>query len=335
VSYSRKKQQVDSVRILSTGSHVPKDILTNADLERMVETSDEWITTRTGIKERRIVTPDLASSDLAEKAGRRALEKAGLEAKDLDAIIVATVTGDQPFPSTACLVQARLGATNAFGFDVSAACSGFLYGCEVARSLISSGGPRTILVIGVEVLSKIIDFEDRNTCVLFGDGAGAAILTVGDDEHHIVGTDLGSDGNHSSLIELPAGGSRLPITPEVLERRDQYMKVKGNEVFKLGVRGMIDTCQKVLAEAGLSPSDVNLVIPHQANLRIIEAVVKRLEIDPDRVAVNIQNYGNTSSASVPIALDEAIDQGRLKSGDLLLTVVFGGGLTWGSMLVRW
>lgn len=335
MSYSRKKQQVDSVRILSTGSHVPKDILTNADLERMVETSDEWITTRTGIKERRIVTPDLASSDLAEKAGRRALEKAGLEAKDLDAIIVATVTGDQPFPSTACLVQARLGATNAFGFDVSAACSGFLYGCEVARSLISSGGPRTILVIGVEVLSKIIDFEDRNTCVLFGDGAGAAILTVGDDEHHIVGTDLGSDGNHSSLIELPAGGSRLPITPEVLERRDQYMKVKGNEVFKLGVRGMIDTCQKVLAEAGLSPSDVNLVIPHQANLRIIEAVVKRLEIDPDRVAVNIQNYGNTSSASVPIALDEAIDQGRLKSGDLLLTVVFGGGLTWGSMLVRW
>ena len=335
MSYARKKQQVNPVRILATGSHVPEGRLTNADLEGMVDTSDEWITTRTGIKERRVAKPEQAASDLAEIAARQALEKAGLKASDLDTIIVATVTGDQPFPSTACHLQARLGAKNAFCFDVSAACSGFLYGCEVGRSLIGSGGARTILVVGVEVLSKCIDFQDRNTCVLFGDGAGAAILAIGDDDHHIIATDLGSDGNHTSLIELPAGGSRLPITPDVLDQRLQYMHVKGNEVFKLGVRGMIETCQKTLALAGLTSRDVDLVVPHQANLRIIDAVIKRLEIDPTRVAINIQNYGNTSSASVPIALNEALEEGRLKSGDLLLTVVFGGGLTWGSMLVRW
>ncbi|MEZ4649123.1 MAG: beta-ketoacyl-ACP synthase III [Candidatus Eisenbacteria bacterium] len=335
MNYSGKKQPVRDVRFLSSGSCVPEKILTNQDLERMVDTSDEWITTRTGIRERRVVDAGQAASDLAAIAGQRAMEAAGVKPEDLDAIIVGTVTGDHLFPSTACLVQAKFGATRAFCMDVSAACSGFLYGCDIAHSLISSGKANLVLVIGVEILSKFTDFTDRNTCVLFGDGAGAAVLGVGDESHHIVSSHLGADGRYGSLIELPAGGSRMPITPEVMEQRLHYLRVKGNEVFKLGVRGMTDACIKALEEAGMTAADVDLLVPHQANIRIIDATAKRLEIEPERVFVNIEKYGNTSAASVPIALDEAVRAGRLKEGDLLMLVVFGGGLTWGSMLVRW
>lgn len=335
MNYSGKKRQVRDVRFLATGSYLPERVLTNQDLERMVDTSDEWITARTGIRERRVVAEEQAASDLAEIAGRRALEAAGVRAEDLDAIIVGTVTGDHAFPSTACLVQARFGAEKAFCFDVSAACSGFLYGCDLAQALIGSGRCELVLVIGVEVLSKFTDFTDRNTCVLFGDGAGAAVLGVGDDEHRIIASHLGADGRHGSLIELPAGGSRCPTTPEVLAQRLQYLRVKGNEVFKLGVRGMTDACLAVLEDAGVASAEVDLLVPHQANLRIIEATAKRLEIEPERVFVNIERYGNTSAASVPIALDEALHEGRLAPGHLLALVAFGGGLTWGSMLVRW
>jgi 3-oxoacyl-[acyl-carrier-protein] synthase-3 len=310
-------------------------VLTNQDLERMVDTTDEWIVTRTGIKERRIVEADQAASDLADVAGRRAMEAAGIGPGDLDAIFVATVTGDQLFPSTSCLLQARFAAPQAICMDVSAACSGFLYGCETARAFIASGMADTILVVGVEILSKFTNFEDRKTCVLFGDGAGAAVLRSGDGGHPIVATHLGADGRYSSLIELPAGGSRRPMTHQALDERQQYLKVKGNEVFKLGVRGMAEACIKVLEIAGIAPSEIDLLIPHQANLRIIDATAKRLEIPPERVVVNIEKYGNTSSASVPIALDEAVRSGRVKDGDLVLMVVFGGGLTWGATLVRW
>ncbi len=335
MSSSGKKRPVREVRFLGTGSHLPERVVTNQDLEKMVETSDEWITTRTGIKERRFVADGEAASDVAEVAARHALETAGVRPEELDAIIVGTVTGDHLFPSTACLVQAKLGATNAFCMDVSAACSGFLYGCEVARGFIGNGSADKVLVIGVEILSKFTDFTDRNTCVLFGDGCGAAVLGVGDDDHYIVDSDLGSDGRYGSLIELPAGGSRLPITAEVMEERLHYLRVKGNEVFKHGVRGMAETCLRVLDKAGIGANDVDILIPHQANIRIIDATAKRLEIESDRVFVNIDKYGNTSAASVPIAMDEAVRSGRLKPGDLVLFVVFGGGLTWGAMLVRW
>ncbi|MCA9727831.1 MAG: ketoacyl-ACP synthase III [Candidatus Eisenbacteria bacterium] len=323
------------VRILGTGSCVPDRVLTNQDLERMVDTSDEWIVTRTGIKERRIVGPDMAASDLAEVAGARAMKAAGITPTDLDAIFVCTVTGDHLFPSTSCLLQARFGAPQAFCMDVSAACSGFLYGCETASAFIASGMAETVLVVGVEILSKFTNFEDRGTCVLFGDGAGAAVFGPGPGPHQILASHLGADGRFGSLIELPAGGSRRPMTHEALEARQQYLTVKGNEVFKLGVRGMADACIKVLDQAGLAPDDVDLLIPHQANLRIIDATAKRLEIPPERVVVNIDRYGNTSAASVPIALDEAVTTGRVHEGDLVLMVVFGGGLTWGATLVRW
>jgi 3-oxoacyl-[acyl-carrier-protein] synthase-3 len=314
---------------------VPERVLTNQDLERMVDTSDEWIVTRTGIKERRIVDEGTAASDLAEVAGRRALEAAALAPTDLDAIIVGTVTGDHLFPSTSCLVQARFGAPQAFCMDVSAACSGFLYGMETATAFISAGMAKNVLVVGVEILSKFTNFEDRGTCVLFGDGAGAAVLGPGPQGHRIVASHLGADGRFGSLIELPAGGSRIPMTHEALDQKLQYLTVKGNEVFKLGVRGMADACIKVLETAGVAPSEVDLLIPHQANLRIIDATAKRLEIPPERVVVNIEKYGNTSAASVPIALDEAVRGGRIGEGDLVLMVVFGGGLTWGASLVRW
>ena len=332
---SEKKPLAREVSIYGTGSCVPDHVLTNQDLERMVDTSDEWIVTRTGIKERRIVAPDQAASDLADVAGRRAMEAAGIEPKDLSAIIVCTVTGDYSFPSTSCLLQARYGAAEAFCLDVSAACSGFVYGCETASAFIASGKAEMVLVVGVEILSKVTNFEDRGTCVLFGDGAGAAVLGPGPGGHPIVASHLGADGRFSSLIELHAGGSRNPMTHEALEKKQQYLTVQGNEVFKLGVRGMADACMKVLDIAGLTPADVDLLIPHQANLRIMDATAKRLEIPPERVMVNIEKYGNTSAASVPIALDEAVRAGRVHAGDLILMVVFGGGLTWGSMLVRW
>ncbi len=331
-----KRQLVREVRFVSTGRYANENrILTNQDLERMVDTSDEWITTRTGIKERRMAEPEQAASDLAYPAGKQAMERAGVRPEDLDAIIVATVTGDHWFPSTACLLQARFGAVNAYCMDVMAGCSGFLYATQTARGLIASGFADTVLVIGVEVLTRITDWQDRSTCILFGDAAAAAILKPGDEDHRILGLRLGADGTNSSLIELPAGGTRMPITPEVLAGRLNYIRMKGNEVFKLGVRGMEEVARQVLDETGYTPADLKLLIPHQANLRIIEATAKRLEVPPEKVYCNIQKYGNTSSASVPLALDEALVEGRVVEGDLVLMVVFGAGLTWGAGLIRW
>jgi 3-oxoacyl-[acyl-carrier-protein] synthase III len=335
VSNDQTKRQVRDIRIVSTGSFTPTRVLTNADLEKMVDTSDEWIVTRSGIRERHICSPGQAASDLAEGAARRALERAGLSAGDLDGIIVATVTGDHWFPSTACILQARLGASKAFAFDVMAGCSGFLYALQVARGLIGSGVAETLLVVGVEILSKVTDWQDRTTCVLFGDASGAVIVRPGDESHRILGLRLGADGTNSDLITLPGGGTRIPISHEVIDRREIYCKMKGNEVFKMGVRGMEEVARQILEETGTSVEEVKLVIPHQANMRIIEALAKRLGAPMDRVYCNIHKYGNTSSASVPLALDEALAEGRIVPGDLVLMVVFGAGLTWGAGLMRW
>lgn len=330
-----KRQSVREVRFASIGSCVPPKILTNADLEKMVDTSDEWILTRTGISERRIADETIAASDLCVPAARSALERAGVTAGELDAIVVATVTPDQPFPSTSCIVQAALGATRAFCFDVSAGCSGFLYATQVGRSLIASGFAETVLVIGVEILTKITDWTDRNTCVLFGDAAGAGILRPADDEHRILALRLGADGTNGPLIELPAGGSREPITHEGIDQRRQFIRMKGNEVFRLGVRTMEEVARATLEEAGVSSDQLTLLIPHQANMRIIDATAKRLGLPDEKVFCNLRKYGNTSAASVPLALDEAISEGRVKDGDLVLLVVFGAGLTWGGCLLRW
>lgn len=329
------KSSVRAVRIVGTGSFVPDNVLTNADVEKIVDTSDEWIVTRTGIRERRIAPPEMAATDLAYPAAQRALEDAGLTAQDLDGIIVATVTPDQVFPSAGCTLQSRLGAPQAWAFDLSAACSGFLYSLYVAQAMVASGQANSILIVGAELLSRLTNWEDRTTCILLADGAGAVVLQPGDDDHRILSLTLGADGSYGSLIEMPAGGSRMPASEETVRAKLHTIHMKGNEVFKMGVRGMADISLKVIEEAGYTPADVDLFVPHQANLRIIEAITKRLEIPPEKVFTNIHKYGNTSAASVPLALDEARRTGRLKSGDLVLMAVFGGGLTWGATLVRW
>ncbi len=326
---------VRPVRISGTGSFVPDRIVTNFDIEKIVDTSDEWIVTRTGIKERRIAPPDMAASDLGLPAAEAALRDAGLSAQDLDGIIVATVTPDQVFPATGCLLQARLGAPQAWAFDVSAACSGFLYSMNIARGLIASAAAEHVLVVGAELLSRLTNWTDRTTCILLADGAGAAVFSPGDEHHRIIGLELGADGSYGSLIEMPAGGSRLPATEETVRQRLHTVHMKGNEVYKMGTRGMADVCVKVLEKAGYSPTDIDLLVPHQANLRIIEATAKRLDIPMEKVFTNIHKYGNTSAASVPLALDEACRTNRLRDGDLVLMVVFGGGLTWGAALVQW
>lgn len=335
MSSSEKKPQARETRFLSIAGHVPDRVLTNADLERIVDTSDEWIVTRTGIRERRMVEPSMAASDLAEVASRQALERAGISADQLDLILVGTVTGDHAFPSTSCILQARLGATNAICMDVGAACSGFLYASEVARAFIGTGQARHVLIVGVEILTKFVNFEERSTCVLFGDGAGAAVLGPGDESHRIVASHLGCDGRQAELIKLQAGGSREPFSADTLERKTQFLSMQGNEVFKTGVRQMADACFRVLEKAGVAPTEVDLFVPHQANMRIIDALSKRLELPVEKVFVNIEKYGNTSAASVPIAVDEAVRSGRVREGDLLLMVVFGSGFTWGASLVRW
>ncbi len=330
-----KMQPVREVRFVSVGSCVPPNILTNADLERMVDTSDEWIRTRTGISERHIADASIAASDLSIPAARLALDRAGVTPEEVDAIVVATVTPDMDFPSVACIVQAALGATRAFCFDISAGCSGFLYAVQVGRSLIACGSAETVLVIGTEMLTKITDWTDRNTCVLFGDASGAAVLRPADGEHRIISLRLGADGTNGSLIDLPAGGSREPITHEAIDQRRQYIRMKGNEVFRLGVRTMEEVARATLAEAGVGIDEIALFIPHQANMRIIDATAKRLGLPDEKVFSNLQKYGNTSAASVPLALDEAVREGRVHEGDLVLLVVFGAGLTWGGCLLRW
>jgi 3-oxoacyl-[acyl-carrier-protein] synthase-3 len=324
-----------SVSIIGTGSYVPKRILTNADLEKMVDTSDEWIVTRTGIRERRIAAPDEATSDLATRAARSAIEQAGITPEEIDLIIVATVSPDMAFPSTSCLVQKNLGAKRAACFDISAACSGFVFGLEIAQQFITTHSCNTVLVVGADKLSNLVDWTDRNTCVLFGDGAGAAILRNRSGSHGVITTHMGSDGNFDSILSMPGGGSRFPLTKENIHLKLNTIKMSGKEVYKQAVTAMQNAARTALADAGLTKDDLACVIPHQANMRIIEALADRLEVPLDRFVINLDRYGNTSAAAVAIALDEAHRTGRMKRGDYVLLVVFGGGLTWASSVIQW
>ncbi len=323
-----------SSRIIGTGRYLPERVLTNFDLEKMVETSDEWITTRTGIHERRIAAEDEACSDLSLAASQQALVMAGIDAKELDGIIIGTISGDMQFPATATFVQDRLGAVNAAALDLSAACSGFIYGVTVANAMIVSGQMERVLVVGAEVLTKFVDWSDRSTCVLFGDAAGAAIMEACPRGHGILATHMKSDGALAELLCLPGGGSRHPLTPNTFTDRTRYIKMKGDGVFKWAVRAMVDASHTVLDQAGRRLDEVALVIPHQANIRIIEAVSERLEIPRDRIVVNIDRYGNTSSATIPVAYDEVVREKKVKPGDLVLFTGFGGGFTWGSVLLE-
>ncbi|MFL5807738.1 MAG: beta-ketoacyl-ACP synthase III [Roseiflexaceae bacterium] len=321
--------------ITGWGMAVPERVLTNADLERMVNTSDEWITTRTGIRARHVVGPNESTSTLATEAARRALACAGLASAAIDLIILATCTPDRPFPATACTVQANLGIPGIGAFDLAAACSGFVYGLSVATSMIRSGAARNVLFIAADIFTHYINWHDRNTCVLFGDGAGAVVLQPSNAPYGQISCVLGASGKDEDLMAVDTGGTRLPAPPELLEQGRQYVYMNGREIFKLAVRGMGDSSLQVIAEAGLTPDDIALVVPHQANLRIIEATAKRLNVPMERVFINLDRYGNTSAATIPIALVEAAEQGRFKDGDYLLLTAFGGGLTWASAVIRW
>ena len=321
--------------ITGWGMAVPDRVVTNADLERMVSTSSEWIETRTGIVERRVAGPDQSTSTLATEAGRRALERAGLAPAAIDMIVLATCTPDRPFPATACTVQANLGIPYVAAFDLAAACSGFVYGIGVASSLVRAGAARNLLFIAADIFTHYINWHDRNTCVLFGDGAGAVVLQPSEQPLGLLSCVLGASGKDEELMVVEAGGTRMPASPELLERGRQYVSMQGREIFKLAVRNMSESSLDALAAARLATGDIALVVPHQANLRIIEAVAKRLDMPMDRVFVNLARYGNTSAASIPIALVEAAKQGRLKQGDNVLLTAFGGGLTWGSAVIRW
>ena len=321
--------------IAGTGSSLPERIMTNADLERMVDTSDEWIRTRTGIRERRVAGPDEPMSLFATRAAEAALQAAGVKAADLDLVLCASVTPDMPIPSTACIIQDKLGAKKAAAFDLAAGCSGFLYGLTVAERFLASPQYDTILLIGAEVLSKYVDWKDRTTCVLFGDGAGAVVLKAGKAPYGVLATTLRADGALADFIHVPAGGTREPASEKTIAERRHYIRMKGNETFKMAVRSMEEAARQALDRAGLSTSDVALFIPHQANLRIIDAVGSRLGLRPDQVLINIERVGNTSAASIPVALDEAARAGRLKRGDVVLLAAFGTGLTWGAAVLRW
>jgi 3-oxoacyl-[acyl-carrier-protein] synthase III len=321
--------------IVSVGSYVPEKRLTNADLEKMVETSDEWITSRTGIKERRIASPEQFTSDLATEAARNAMEKAGIKGEEIDLIIVATITPDMPFPSTACLVQSNIGAVNAAAFDLEAACSGFVYALEIAQQFIMSRTYDTVLVIGAEKLSSIIDWKDRNTCVLFGDGAGAAILQNREQSHGLLTACMGADGGKAGLLSMPGGGSRCPATGDSVDQRLHYLRMDGKETFKSAVTAMYKAAQKALERCQLDISQIKCIIPHQANLRIMSAVGDRLGAKEDQIFINVDKFGNTSAASVAIALDQVVEEGRIQRGDLILLVVFGAGLTWGAAVIEW
>ncbi len=321
--------------IAGTGSYLPEKVLSNFDLEKMVDTSDEWIQTRTGIKERRIAADDEVTSDLAGKAALKALASAGVDPRDVDLIVLATVTPDMLFPATACNVQYKIGAKGA-GFDINAACSGFLYALSVAEQYVRSGAMRNVLVIGAETYSRIIDWTDRNTCVLFGDGAGAVLLQRAEDNGSgVISSTLNSDGSMFETICVPGGGSLHPCSAESIEQRLHYMKMKGNETFKVAVRALADSARTILSENNFTIDDLNCYIPHQANSRIINSVAGYLSLAPEKIYNTIEKYGNTSAASVPIGLDEAVRSGAIQFGDLVLLSAFGGGLTWGSSLIRW
>lgn len=324
-----------SCSIVSVGSYIPEKILTNADLEQMVDTSDEWIRTRTGIRERRIAAEGEFASDMAVKAARKAMDRAGIGPEEIDLIIVATITPDKLFPATACLVQEKLGAKKAAGFDLEAACSGFIFALEVGQQFIMSRTFDTVLVIGTERLSSIVDWQDRNTCVLFGDGAGAAILRNQENAHGLLTTCMGSDGSKAGLLEMPGGGSAIPATEETVRNRLHFLRMDGKETFKNAVNAMLAAANEALDRCGLDASQIKLVIPHQANMRIISAVGTRLKLSEDQIFMNVDRMGNTSAASVAIALDEAVDAGRIEKGDLILLVAFGAGLTWASAVIEW
>ncbi len=321
--------------IAGVGSYVPARILTNAELEKMVNTSDEWITTRTGIKERHLAAKDEFTSDLGVAAASRAMKMAGVTAEGIDLIVVATITPDMPFPSTAALIQRKIGAVRAAAFDLEAACSGFIYALEVAQQFIMSRTYDTVLVVGAEKLSSIVDWQDRNTCVLFGDGAGAAVLRNRPDSHGLLTAVMGADGRKADLLFMAGGGSRCPATPESVAARMHYLRMEGKETFKSAVQAMLTAAQEALRRCEVDISRIKCIIPHQANLRIIQAVGERLGAKPDQLFVNLHQYGNTSAASVAIALDEAVRSGRVQHGDLILLVVFGAGLTWGAAVIEW
>jgi len=321
--------------VAGVGSYVPAKILTNADLERMVSTSDEWITTRTGIKERHIAAKDEFTSDLGAAAARRAMQRARVTPEQIDLIIVATITPDMPFPSTACLIQQKLGAHRAAAFDLEAACSGFIYALEIAQQFIMTRTYDTVLVIGAEKLSSIVDWKDRNTCVLFGDGAGAAILQNRPHAHGLLTAVMGADGSKADLLFMAGGGSRCPATAESVASRLHYLRMEGKEAFKNAVQAMKTAAQEALRRCEIDISRIKCIIPHQANLRIIDAVGERIGARPDQLFVNVHKYGNTSAASVAIALDEAVQTGRVQHGDLILLMVFGAGLTWGAAVIEW
>ncbi len=321
--------------ITGVGSYVPERILTNADLEKMVETTDEWITTRTGIKERRIAAANEFTSDLATKAAERAIKMAGITADQIDIIIVATLTPDMPFPSTACFVQRKLGALRAAAFDMEAACSGFIYALEIGMQFIASHTYETVLVIGAEKLSSITNWKDRNTCVLFGDGAGAAILQNRQNSHGLLTAVMGADGNKADLLSMPGGGSACPATPASVAAGLHYLRMDGKETFKNAVNAMVSAATEAMRRCEVDITRIKCVIPHQANQRIVDAVGERLGAKPGQVFINLHKYGNTSAASVAIALDEAVASGKILRGDLILLVVFGAGLTWGAAVIEW
>jgi 3-oxoacyl-[acyl-carrier-protein] synthase-3 len=321
--------------ILGTGHSYPEGILTNADLERIVDTSDEWITSRTGIKQRRKAGPEEYTSQFAVRAAREAIARAGIEPADIDLIFCATVTPDQILPSTGCLIQAELGAHKAAAMDIVAACSGFLYGLTLADSMIRGGQSKYALVIGAEILTRYVDYTDRSTCILFGDGAGAAVLGAVEGDRGILASRIRSDGRYEEQLFAPGGGTKGGFTAETIARGDHFFKMRGNELFKVAVRSMTDISREVLEEAGLTTTDVKLFIPHQANQRITDAVASKLDVDSAMVYSNIAMHGNTSSASIPIGLDECVESGKIQKGDVVLMASFGGGVTWGGVVMRW
>ncbi|HVK04587.1 MAG TPA: beta-ketoacyl-ACP synthase III [Armatimonadaceae bacterium] len=328
--------ELRSARVAGIGMYAPERILTNQDLEVLVETTDDWIVSRTGIRERRIAAADEATSDLALPAAREALRTAGVDPADLDLIVLATCTGDMgTFPATATIVQAELGARRAAAFDVAAVCSGFTFALDIGAQFIETGRANNVLVIGAETLSKVVDWTDRNTCVLFGDGAGAAVLQPCPPGEGLLGSVLGTDGSGACLLNIPGGGSRLPLTPDAISEGQGFIKMKGREVFRFAVEIMGEAAVQALTKVGLTPADVDLFVPHQANVRIIDAAMQRLKLPPEKVYVNVDRYGNTSAASVPMALYEAWKQGKVRPGDIVVTVGFGAGLTWGANVIKW
>lgn len=329
------RKDYKGVGIIGTGSYVPEKVLTNSDLEKMVNTTDEWIKTRTGIRERRILDMDKGTSYMAIEAARKALDSAEIKPEDIDMIIVSTVTPDMMFPSTACIIQEKLQCTNAAAFDLEAACSGFLYGLAVAYSFVNSGIYKNVLLIGADALSRIVDWSDRNTCVLFGDGAGAVVVSRVPEGKGILGLDLGADGKGKDLLKLVAGGSLIPATENTVKNKLHYIYMEGNEVFKFAVRKMEEISLKVIQKTNLKIQDIDYLVPHQANIRIIESARKKLKLEEDKVYNNLESYGNMSSASIPVALDEAVRRSKIRDNDIVLLIGFGGGLTWGAMVLKW